>query len=350
MTETILVLPDDPAGAALLARRNRDAVETERGSVATLMPTLVGPYSVILPGQRVRAFVTDVPEKIRGAERVSVALFAHEDRIAADLDSLHMVVGPGDPAPTLLVARNYMDALLAELDPHHIYADFDALAGLAGDPLALLDRVVQPGLQGDAVDVDWADAPGAVYDDDTLARAIFQRLDSSDALNLRSGEYRRRAQVQAGPWARVAALALVCGVLSLGLTLAEARATQAQSDALTDRARTLYTQSTGQAAPDNLTRALRSAAPADADPALFLDLSSRLSEAMSQHPDIRVERLSYDMREAQLRLSVVYPDFEAAGALERTVAASGAVFQTGGVREQGGRFLGDATLSLEGGS
>lgn len=350
MTDMILILPDDPNGGALLARRNKDGVTAQRGDAATLRADLRGPYDLVLPGQHVRAFLTDVPEKLRGADRANVARFAHEDRLATDLDDLHIVIGAGDPAPTLMVARTVMSAALERFDPHSIYADFDVLSSLGAEPVRLLDRVVTPGPQGDAVDPDWADTSGVVYDDETLARAVFDGIDRGSVLNLRSGAYRRRTQLQAGPWARVAAVALVCGVLGLGLTLADARATSAHAEALQDKARTLYTQVTGQAAPDNLARAARMVDPSGADPSAFLALSAALFTAMSDHPDITVERLSYDVRENSLRLRLIYPGFEAAGSLERTVAASGAQFTTGGVREQNGRFIGDASLSLGGAS
>lgn len=345
----ILILPEDPTGDTLLARRVRDGIETIRGNVDVLAPTLRAPYAIILPGQHVRAFLTDLPEKIRGPERVNVARFAHEDQLATDLDDLHLVIGTGDPAPTLMVARTVMAAVLERFDPHQIYADFDALAGLAGGAIRLLDRVVTPGPQGDAVDPDWAETSGTVYDDDTLARALFERIESGAALNLRSGDYRRRTQIQAGPWARVAAVALVCGLLGFGLTLANARAMSAQAAAVQGKAEALYTQVTGQPAPDNLARAARSVGTSDTDPAAFLALSDTLFAAMAAHPDITVERLSYEMRENSLRLRLIYPGFEAAGALERTVSASGAQFVTGGVREQNGRFIGDASLTLGGG-
>jgi len=350
MTDMILILADDPNGEVWLACRTRDGLDVTRGGVDELSARLNSSYAIILPGQHVRAFLTDVPEKIRGAERTNVARFAHEDRLAVDLDDLHIVIGAGDPAPTLMVSQSVMTALLERFDPHHVYADFDAFAELGDDPIRLLDRVVTPGPQGDAVDPDWAETAGTIYHDETLARAIFERMDSGAALDFRSGAYRRRTKIQAGPWARVAAVAVVCGLLGLGLTLADARATSAQASAIQDKARAVYTQVTGQAAPDNLARAARSAGTSGTDPAAFLALSNTLFSAMASHPDISVERLSFETRENTLRLRLVYPGFESAGALEQTVATSGATFITGGVREQNGRFIGDASLSLRGGS
>ncbi|MEM9601041.1 MAG: type II secretion system protein GspL, partial [Pseudomonadota bacterium] len=318
-----------------------------RGDVATLTAALGTPYAAILPGQRVRAFLTDIPDRIKGAERVDIARFAHEDQLATDPDGLHIVVGSGDPATTLMVARDDMDAVLDRLEPSVILADFDALADLTGDDIALLDRVVSPGPQGVSVDRDWVDGPVTVLDDDTIARSIFSRLDGSDYLNLRHGAYRRRTQIQTGPWARIAAMALVCGLLGLGLSWADSRAMAGQADALRDEARALYTEATGQPAPDNLSRLARTATAEQTNGDAFLVLSDHLFGALSRHPDITVERLTFESRENSLRLRLVYPGFEAASALEATVGDMGGVFVTGGVREQNGRFIGTASLSLE---
>ena len=346
MIDSFLILPDSDVLEVLLARRTHSSVETSRGDIDALAPRLSSPYAVILPGQRVRAFLTDLPDTIKGVERLNIVRFAHEDRIATDLSDLHIVVGSGDPAPTLMVSRDVMDMVLDRLDPQTVLADFDALTGIAGGDIALLDRAVSPGPQGMAVDADWAEGPVTLLDDDTLARAIFTRLDSGDGLDLRSGAYRRRTQIQVGPWARVVAVAMICVLLEFGLSFADARVAVAQADALRHQARTLYTQATGQPASDNLARLARTTPSADTDPAGFLVLSNVLFAALSNHPDIVVERLSFEARENSLRLRLVYPGFGAPSALEKTVAASGAVFTTGGVREQGGRFIGDAAISL----
>lgn len=351
MTDAILILPDMDGGEALLARRSRNGtIETTRGDVDTLSPFLSSPSAIILPGQSLRGFLTDAPEKLKSAERLSVARFAHEDALATAPDDLHIVMGSVDPAPTLMLDRAVMESVLSRFDPAVILADFDALATLAGEDLLLLDRVVSPGPQGAAMDPDWVDDPATVLDDDTLVRAMFERIDSGAALNLRSGAYRRRTTVQAGPWARIAALALICGLIGFGLSLADLRAKSAQANALQVQARTLYQQSTGQPAPADLTQLARQAGTEASNPMAFLALSDRLFATLAAHPDIRIERMSYEARENSLRLRLIYPGFDAASALESTATASGAVFTPGGVREQNGQFIGDAALSLEGAS
>lgn len=344
MTQTLLILADSPDGEAILATRHAARMDVTRGPFSRLKEQLSGSYDIVLPGQSVRAFLTDIPETVRGSDRLNVARFAHEDRVASDLNALHVVVGSGDPAPTLIVEKTLMDELLSQFDPTHIYADFDLLSSKSGQTIRLLDRVVTPGPQGDAVDPDWADMPGGVLDDESLVQALFDGMDQ--ALDLRSGPYRRRAQVDLGAWRGVAAGLLVCIGLVLALTVAEIRAVNSQAETLSQSARQIYADATGQPAPANLARALRTSAPSDADPTAFLQLSSQLFRALSEHSDIAVERLSFDQQENSLRLRLIYPGFEAAGALEQTVTDAGAIFQTGGVREQNGRFIGDAAFRL----
>lgn len=346
MTEILLILPDGPQGEALLATRNGARLEVRQGSVRTLLDGINGPYALVLPGQKVRGFLTDVPEKVRGADRINIARFAHEDRLATDLNDLHIVVGSGTPARTLMVQRSVMGRVLSEFDPTAIYVDFDLLSGVSDAPVRLLDRVVTPGPQGDAVDLDWAESSGLILDEETLATALFAGTET--ALDLRSGAYRRRTKLQLGAWRNVAAGLLICAGLGLALSWADIRAVNAQAVELRKTAADLYTSATGQPAPANLARAVRMAGPADADPTAFLKLSDRLFTAMEAHPDITIERLSFDQQENQLRLRLIYPGFEAAGELEATVSSLGAVFQTGGVREQSGQFIGDAALSLGG--
>ena len=341
MTDTVLFLPSQPGGEALLLRRAGEAV---RGAVEAL--DMSGPLTVVLPGQDVRAFQTELPGKLKPADRLAAARFAQEDQLSTDPSELHIVLGPGSPAATLAVAPDVMEAATA-LGPVRVVADFDALQGLGEQPVALLDRVVFPGPTGYSVDADWSEARPAPHPDETLRDAVFARLDSGDTLDLRSGPYRRRAKLSLGRWSAVAAAALACAGLSLGLALSDARAVQAQADTIRADARALYETRTGQPAPASPAQLPSGAA----DDARFLQLSQALFTAASAHPAIEVERLSWDARDGVLRLRLVYPDFDAATALEASFASlPGVQFTTGGVREQNGRFIGDAALAIEGAS
>jgi len=59
---------------------------------------------------------------------------------------------------------------------------------------------------------------------------------------------------------------------------------------------------------------------------------------------LSVEQLRYQDSRNELQLRIVYPSFESAGALETAIRAAGGQLTTGGVREQSGRFVGEATL------
>lgn len=350
MTDRILVLPTQAGNEALLLRRDGTTYQTRRAPLSQLLADVTGAYALLLPGQIIRAFLTDIPDKVRGQERVNMARYAHEDQIATHLDDLHIIVGQGDVALTRIISKTAMDACLAELDPHQIYADFDALAGVSDDAVFLLDRVVCPGATPFTLDPDWSETSGTVYDDQTLAAMIFTQIDLGNCPDLRRGAYRRRRKIQAGPWVAIAATAIVCALLGVSASVAEMRARTAQADSLQAQAQSLYVQATGQPAPDNLARAVRRAAPQGSDPTTFLALSDSLFAAMSQHPDITIERLSFEAQDNMLRLRLIYPDFDAAAGLERSLTQSGASFTAGGVREQSGRFIGDAAIALAGAS
>ena len=57
-----------------------------------------------------------------------------------------------------------------------------------------------------------------------------------------------------------------------------------------------------------------------------------------------MEQLRYQDSKTELQLRLVYPSFESAGQLENAIRAAGGQLTTGGVREQSGRFVGEASL------
>jgi type II secretory pathway component PulL len=345
--QTLLIWPaTDGAQAWRLTRRNGD-INVMQATLDKVLAEGAGVDAVVLPGQLVRSGLTDIPDKLKTAERVSVARFAHEERLSGDPTDLHVVVGNGSPAPTRLVAPPVITDILDRVDPVAIYADFDVINETEG-AVKLLDRVVIPGVEGYTVDPDWAEPGFARPNSETLAAMIFARLDQGGAVNLRTGAFRRRRAFATGPWLRVAAAALVCGVMGLALMGAESRATYAQAQSLDEQARALYQSRTGQVAPARLSSLARQVGASNGAGTAFLDLSNVLFSAIDQTPGTQVERLSYNSAEGRLRLRLIYPSFDAAASLEGAVARSGGTLTTGGVREQNGVFIGDAALAMEG--
>jgi len=62
--------------------------------------------------------------------------------------------------------------------------------------------------------------------------------------------------------------------------------------------------------------------------------------------DVRVDQLRFNSEAGTLQLRIIYPDFDAASRVETAMRRAGGTLKTGGVREQDGAFVGEATLSI----
>ena len=216
-------------------------------------------------------------------------------------------------------------------------------------PLYLADRTVQPGPTGYTLDRDWTDGalPAATSPDDAL-----QIADGDKAINLMSGAFapKRAMPLSLAALSKIAALVLITGLSWAGWQMAQTHAMNQQTDATRGQIAALYTEYTGDPAPANpaltVTRAVQSGgANASGD---FIGLSSILFNALPNIDGITVETLQYDAAKHELSVRFIYPQFESATALEKAVNDAGGVFRAGGVREQGGRLIGDAAISAGG--
>jgi hypothetical protein len=108
-----------------------------------------------------------------------------------------------------------------------------------------------------------------------------------------------------------------------------------------------YRAATGERPPANPGRAAaRSLQSGPTQTAGFLVLSSVLFKGLSTLDDIRVDQLRYNSENGTLQLRLIYPSFDAAARAESSIAQAGGQLVTGGVREQNGAFVGEATLNL----
>jgi general secretion pathway protein L len=80
------------------------------------------------------------------------------------------------------------------------------------------------------------------------------------------------------------------------------------------------------------------------DTLAFLRLSQILFSGVEQIEGLSVDQLRYQDTNNELQLRLIYPSFESAGQLETAIRAAGGQLITGGVREQSGQFVGEATL------
>jgi len=120
--------------------------------------------------------------------------------------------------------------------------------------------------------------------------------------------------------------------------------------AVTQQTAELYVSQTGKAAPSDPARAIRVASRNGAvAPTQFLALNSIAFQALSTFDDVTIDRLSYQNNRDEIQLRLIYPSFERADAVKQAMEQAGGDFTPGGVREQNGRFVGEAVLKMQAG-
>lgn len=300
----------------------------------------------ILPGQSVRIYLHDLPNTSK-RDRLRAAGFSIEDKISVSLDRVHIALSDDRVAviDKDVLSENLTHLKEAGLSPLRAIADFEALTDLDGD-VSLLDRVVTTGLTGHAMDIEWAE-DGQSYSDEALLGAIGARLEKNESLNILQNGFSPKGDFQFN-WKKMlplGGLAACLGLAALVFHGAEARALKLQASDLKTQTARIYADATGQAAPSNpalaATRALKSGAN---DNLAFLRLSKILFSGVAQVEGLSVEQLRYQDSKNELQLRLIYPSFESAGEFEAVIRAAGGRLTTGGVREQSGRFIGEATL------
>lgn len=313
--------------------------------------------AVILPGQSVRILPHDLPE-LRASERAKAAAFAVEDQLAAPVDSQHIVLG--NAQRLAVVASDVMaDAIEAmkvcDLTPQAIFADFDVVPEGVG-AVGLPDRIITPGKEGHTLDRDWANMgePAQVYE----LFSVLENLEFENAINLATGAFAQKKRLNFagldnagldGAWLRrVAIWGAMCGVTWLAWQSVHAKAILAQAKDLRAETARLYTEATGETSTRparDITRAIKSTPDHPID---VITLSSALFTTLAAQPGVEVDALQYDAANGGLNLRLTYPDFESATQLEQRFSGTGVVFQSGGVRDQQGRTVGEAFLRLGG--
>jgi len=345
---TFLILPAMDEGEAILATPSgTDDYVTRRVSSSDVSELNISDPILILPGQWVRIFETELPKAGR-VQQLKMARFAKEDDIASSTDSLHFALSDSQPPHLAIIDKSLMDLLanrLGALKPKAAYADYDLLGGEKA--MLVIDRAVEPGIA--ALDLEWTEEILAEPTDGQLARALADGLTAGRGLNVLQGDYRPRSgfHIPRIPAIRFGALA-ASGLLAFFIwNGVQDRAALAQAEDLRAQTASDYLTATGQRPPSNPGRAAAQSLQSGPAPTVgFLDLSSVLFSALSALDDVRVDQLRYNSETGTLQLRLIYPNFDAAARVETSVAQAGGFLTTGGVREQNGSFVGEATLSL----
>ena len=346
MTERlIIVMPSHEGGPGLWGLVDGNRV-ISHGRNAPPANNSAKEVIAVLPGQSVRIYSHELPATSK-RDRLRAAGFSIEDKIAVPLDSVHIALSDDRIA---VIDKAELAAYLAQLKevgllPIKAIADFEALADIDG-AATLLDRVVMTGPMGHAMDGAWADE-GRPYPDETILSAIGAQLEQNNTLNILQNGFLPKSSFNFG-WRKlvpIGGLAACLGIAALVLHGLEARALKLQTADLKTQMSEIYTQATGQAAPSNpalaATRAMKSGGK---DNLAFLRLSQILFNGVEQIEGLSVEQLRFLDTKNELQLRLTYPSFESAGQLESAIRAAGGQLTTGGVREQSGQFVGEATL------
>ena len=348
---TFLILPARDGGEAILATVSGAEYEIRRVASIDIGSLDISDPILILPGQLVRIFETELPKAGR-AQQLKMARFAKEDDIASAAEGLHFALSDSQPPRLAVIENAVMDILtdtLAGINPKAAYADYDLLSG--DQAVLVIDRAVEPGLA--AIDLDWTEEPLKKPSDAALARLLADGLEAGLGLNLLQGDYRSKSgfNIPRIPAIRFAALAASAVLAAFIWTGVKDRAALTQAQDLRAQTAADYLAATGQRAPSDPGRAAaKSLQSGPVRTAGFLDLSSVLFAGLSTLDDIRVDQLRYNAESGTLQLRLIYPSFDAASRVESSLAKAGGRLTTGGVREQNGSFVGEATLSLEAGS
>lgn len=345
---TFLILPTLEDGEAIVATPSASGYTTRRITAADVSELDVKDPVLILPGQLVRIFETELPKAGR-AQQLKMARFAKEDDIATDAEDLHFALSDAQPPRLAIIETALMDILsetFESLSPKAAYADYDLLSG--DTALRVIDRAVEPGLA--ALDLEWTDEALEEPTDAELAEKFAEGLTAGRGLNLLQGEYRPKSSlnIPRTPAIRMGALAASALLALFVWNGVQDRAALAQAEDLRAQTAADYFAATGSRAPSNPGRAaVQSLQSGPVKTAGFLDLSAILFSGLSGLDDVRVDQLRYNSDNGVLQLRLIYPDFDAATRVENAIRQAGGALTTGGVREQNGSFVGEATLRME---
>ena len=354
----IILLPVNEDSSFQWARITDDAIIETGTSTLSEMRNLSQsnlPITLILPGQNIQTFEHTLPKMSR-REQAKAVLFSIEDSLSTPLDTLHVALHDGDAKTVSVIGSAFMDNIQDwakdnDLNITEVYADYQSLIGLDGNPIALSDRIISPALLGHTLDLDWYKGVTQTVDQHTLFETI--KNNRANATNLMQGAFAPRSNFSAvkTPLIQFGGLVAALAMASLFLNTMQARSLSAQADDVKRQTAALYTAQTGQAAPSNPARTVTLAARNSANvPTQFLSLNAIAFKALSSFEDVTIDRLSYQNSRNEIQLRLVYPSFERAEAVQKAMEEAGGVFTPGGVREQNGRFVGEAVLKIQGGA
>jgi len=366
------------------------------------------PVVVLVPAERVTLLPATSPTRNRS--RMLQALpYVLEERLADDVDALHMAAGPVQADGTLsaaVVARADMDLWLgalrdAGIDPHWLTSDalcvplqadtwsvlcehgrclvregarrawvaepdnLDALvvAALAEAPPAPLRIAVRiapdagdPDLRAsyDAVEGRQVPVLAGPAPHSTLA-VLASGWDRSESIDLLQGPYGRGEDLSQTlrHWRTAAAAAIVLIGAELGFTLHENQRLDAHADVLAQRIEQVYRETFPEAKRvvdarvqmQQQLQNLRAARGGRRDAQGLLALLDQVAPLLPEQPGVRLSALQY--RDGNLELDLTAPDFQALDRLRQHLVETGLQARLGSAATADEGVSGRLTITRE---
>lgn len=360
-------MPGDPVLWGLFA----DGLTASGRALADVPADRADQVWAVVPGGDVLMRRVEIPARSDAQARAALP-YLLEDDVAVELDGLHFAMGPagGDGRrPVAVVSKTKMDTwtgLLAEtgLKADRLIADFEAVAG-PDDGRVLVDlgaRVIAGGEAGGfSVETDLAarilggrdeiEADALRVTDRELLGLYYEGLADRAPVNLLQGAYTPRPPLKEtlSAWRIAAALALLVVIGAAAQSVLQtwkyqegAEAYRAQADQVFREAFPEVKRVVNPRAQLRSELAALRATRADG----FFRLSQTLFDGIETMEGVRVEALRFDAERGEIVADLSYGSFDDVERLRMAVAEQGARLEEGGSRQQGGRIVGDVTVSL----
>jgi general secretion pathway protein L len=376
---TVTFAGADPQSALtwLVVSENGQVRSEGSGDLEALETAAEGDVVLVLSGTEITAHEVAITARSEGQAQAA-APFAVEDRLASDLDELHIVLLPERrrgvehrQRTVLAVSRTVMDiwteaASEAGLSFAGIVPDY-LLVPTDDDAARLIEVdgriLLRHGLWGAAIDPgmpqEFLDAVLAQRDAEPVrSRASAEEMRAEMAREaigampcLLSGPYgvRRQASAErAFPWRGLVAASLALVALLIGQNLlvasdlsGKAREMEAEAER---RFRAFYPEISEVR---NLRAQIRErAVGAEGGQPTFLVLSAALALAMENHPELEIDFVRFNAETGEMTSSVFFTDYDDFAGFRSRVEAAGVVFEEGGSQQAGRRRAGNFTVRL----
>jgi type II secretion system protein L len=360
MSDLIILMPTrfDQAwdwGLSTSGQWGRAETDAEKAALAS---HAFAKLIVVLPGMEVTTKLQTL-EGLNDKQRAQAVGFSIEDDLAASLDDTHLAFD-NSSSRLAICANDLMDELIStmagyELYPDIVCADYDCLENTASfcyDGRLIvrsgngLGSAVETGLAPLILEKDQK-IPKSIGADEFLDKIVKSRAAGHQPINLRQGQYTKKAQMGSGRFTRLAALAAVLVIAFVGLNVGQGIYYGNQAKAAKSKIADIYADIFPDAEiPSNpIVPVIRAQADLQgAGGSDFVSLSALLARSIKEVEGVEIASLRYDKARAQISLSLVYGSFEDAERLQAAVAKNGGVFTEGGTRQTGDSLTGDAVF------